>query len=131
MKNLIKRLVMGAMVFGMTTAMAQKGGEKVKLTPEQKIDKKIERLDKELNLDFKQKESIKASSLNQLKEREMLKKEKDVIREKMKALKEAYQKDIRAVLTPEQVVKMKDLQKERHAKRIENKKKIKEHQLKE
>jgi Spy/CpxP family protein refolding chaperone len=49
----------------------------------------------------------------------------------MKALKEAYQKDIRAVLTPEQVVKMKDLQKERHAKRIENKKKIKEHQLKE
>jgi protein CpxP len=77
MKNLIKRLVMGAMVFGMTTAMAQKGGEKVKLTPEQKIDKKIERLDKELNLDFKQKESIKASSLNQLKEREMLKKEKE------------------------------------------------------
>ena len=130
MKNLGKRLVMVAMVFGMTTAMAQKGGEKVKLTPEQKIDKKIEKLDQELGLDAKQKESIKALSLKQMKERDVLKKEMKVVKEKMKVQRKGHKKELKALLTPEQVAKMEELEKEKKAKHAEQKKKKTEHKSK-
>ena len=122
MKNLGKGLVMVAMVFGMTTAMAQKEGEKVKLTPEQRVDRKVEHLDKKISLDVKQKETIKALSLKQMQERQVLREEMKAVKEKMKQQREVHQKDLRATLTPEQLVKMDELKKERRAKHAEYKK---------
>lgn len=127
MKNLGKRLVMAAMVFGMTTAMAQKGVEREKLTPEQKVEKRIEHLDKKIGLDDKQKQSMRALSLKQMQEREVLKKEMRVVRDKMKVQREAHHKDLKALLTPEQVAKMEELKKERKAKHAEHKKEKCEH----
>lgn len=127
MKNLGKRLVMAAMVFGMTTAMAQKGGEREKLTPEQKVDKRIEHLDKQVGLDDKQKQSVRALSLKQMEEREVLRKEMKAVKAKMKAQREVHHKDLRALLTAEQVAKMEELKKERKAKHAEHKKEKCEH----
>lgn len=127
MKNLGKRLVMAAMVFGMTTAMAQKGGERERLTPEKKVDKKIEHLDKQLALDAKQKESIRSLSLKQMEERKVLRKEMQSVRAKMKTQREVHHKDLKALLTPEQVAKMEELKKERKAKHAEHRKQKCEH----
>lgn len=131
MKNLGKRLVMVAMVFGMTTAMAQRGGEKVNLTPEQKVDKRIEHLDKKLALDAEQKKTIKALSLQQMEEEAVLRTEMKAVKVKMKAQREIHQKDLKALLTPEQIVKMEELKEERQVKHTEYKKKKDCHKIQE
>jgi hypothetical protein len=123
MKKLIRNTVMVAMVFGMTTTMAQKGEEKQKLTPEQKSEKVADRMAKNLNLDAAQKASVKSISLKHAKKRHELKAEMKVLRKKMKTQKKIQHEEIRKVLTPEQIKKMEELKAKRDLKRSEKRKK--------
>lgn len=114
-----KVLLIAALLIG-TVGMAQEK-EKAKLTPEQKIEKKMAKLDEQLDLSDAQVAKLKAIHLDHAKAMEAKKAEMKKLKAEMKEMREAAKKEFDAELTDEQRAKMKELQEARKAKKQENK----------
>jgi Spy/CpxP family protein refolding chaperone len=108
----MKKLLITALMLVSMTGFAQdkKNGLKrpqkakmEKLTPEERTEKRIEKMTKELTLDAKQQEKIgevfKEDALAKEKQRAEMKQKKEQSQEKMNA-------KIKAILTPDQLAKM-------------------------
>lgn len=126
MKKLAKKITILFMVLGMSTVMAQKGTEKQKLTPEQKSEKIAQKMTEELGLNEQQKVSVKALALEHIKEKQALREEMKVLKNKMKASRAAHQSKLKAILTTEQAEKLEQLMAEKKNKKGTGKKKCSE-----
>lgn len=105
-----------ALVVGLTTFAQQRDGKRVdreKLTTEQKVEFQVKKMNKDLNLNEKQTEQVKALVTKQVQKRELKKAEmqqvKDKNRAEMKAQMETEQaavtSEMKKILTPEQFTK--------------------------
>lgn len=113
----MKKLIMAvALVVGLTTFAQQRDGKRVdreKLTTEQKVEFQVKKMNKDLNLNEKQTEQVKALVTKQVQKRELKKAEmqqvKDKNRAEMKAQMETEQaavtSEMKKILTPEQFTK--------------------------
>lgn len=116
MKN-ISLLLMGVLMMG--TVSAQK---RAKLSDEEKSAKHVERLSQKLELDdaqVKKLEAISESHMDDTKAlRDEMKAEKEKmkgLRKEMKAKRESHKKEIKAILTAEQLKKFEEMEQEREA----------------
>lgn len=99
-----KSIVTLALVVISLTAFAQRGG-----TPEERAENQTKRMTKSLGLSEEQQKKVLALNVAQAKSRE---ENNNADREKMKAAREAYQKELATILTPEQLEKLKAQQEE-------------------
>ncbi|MGB0933684.1 MAG: hypothetical protein ACPGU5_05345 [Lishizhenia sp.] len=109
----MKSLILGVTMITSILVFGQESREK--LTPTQKAERKTEKLTKELNLDKNQSEKILAINLNTAREQEEIKKEMEQLKQKMKTIRTANQKEIESVLTEEQMQKLNTLKENRKA----------------
>lgn len=109
----MKSLILGVTMITSILVFGQESREK--LTPTQKAERKTEKLTKELNLDKNQSEKILAIHLNTAREQEEIKKEMEQLKQKMKTIRTANQKEIKSVLTEEQIQKLKTLKENQKA----------------
>jgi len=107
-KILSLTLIMSIFCAGMSFAHGQKG-QKTKGTPEERGSKRIEMMKESLDLTPDQVTKLQAAHTQFAKEREEARKnnQKD-----MKAQKEAYDAQVKSILTPEQYQKYQDQRKE-------------------
>ena len=107
-----------------------KEGEREKLTPEQRAEKMTERMDKELDLTDGQKAKIKEINLQAAKSqkelRDEIKKMREEIKAKHKALMDKTSEEIEAVLNEDQLVKWGEMKGKHKAKMEAKRKKHKE-----
>ena len=113
----MKKLIMAlALVVGLTTFAQQRDGKRAdreKLTTDQKVELQVKKMNKDLNLNEKQTEQVKALVTKQVQKREAKKAEmqqvKDKNRAQMKAQMETEQaavtSEMKKILTPEQFTK--------------------------
>ena len=113
----MKKVLMAALlVVGITAFAQEKEGKRAgreMLTPEQKVELHVKKLDKDLDLTDKQTEQVKALVAKQIQKREEKRKEiqesKDKKREEFKAQAQADQaamaSEMKKILTPEQFTK--------------------------
>jgi protein CpxP len=113
----MKKLFMAALlVVGLTAFAQEKDGKRdgrEKLTSEQKVELQVKKMNKELSLNEKQTEQVKALVTRQVQKREAKKAEmqqiKDKNREQMKAQMQTEQaaltSEMKKILTPEQFTK--------------------------
>ena len=105
-----------ALVVGLTTFAQQRDGKRAdreKLTTDQKVELQVKKMNKDLNLNEKQTEQVKAVVTKQVQKRESKKAEmqqvKDKNRAQMKAQMETEQaavtSEMKKILTPEQFTK--------------------------
>lgn len=139
----MKKLILVALlVVGITTFAQEKREErKEKFTPEQRVDFQVKKMTKNLNLDSKQAEQVKALLTEEAKKRELKRAEmearkaeqtkptKDEIEAKkaeMKTNKEAIKTEMKKILTADQYTKWEQKMEERKDKMIEKLKERKE-----
>lgn len=127
----MKKLIMMALMIAMTTAMSAQTDfqgprmmhqQRKQMTKEEMVSRRVERMDKELNLTDKQKKEITAilnEDFKDMPSAEQLKAKREEAqkkREQMKARREATDKKIADVLTPEQQEKFKNMKQHRGGK---------------
>jgi hypothetical protein len=104
-KKKIKFLAFILSMFSITFSFAQGGGDK-NMTPEQRADNMISRMDQKLKLTADQKTKLKQIFVDSNKQEEEYRKEANGDREKFKQLSATSRKTredaVKAVLTPEQ-----------------------------
>lgn len=111
-----KVFLLALVVVGMTAFAQEKDGkraEREKLTTDQKVELQVKKMNKDLNLNEKQTEQVKALVTKQVQKREAKKAEmqqvKDKNRAQMKAQMETEQaavtSEMKKILTPEQFTK--------------------------
>lgn len=109
---------------------AQKGKENAEV----KKEKRLDRMDEELNLSDDQRKKIEAIHEKYKPQEEANKKEMEKLREERKKIKDVKKAEMKAVLTPEQAKKMEDMHQERkekkHAVRKEVRKDVKRKNMK-
>jgi len=120
MKKIVALSVL-AVFFIVPMSFAQKGKEG-KISNEVKKEKKLDRMDEELDLSDDQRKKIEAIHAKYKPKEEANKKEMEKLREERKKIKDAKKSEMKAVLTPEQAKKMEELKKE-------HKKSKKKHQV--
>ena len=137
-----KLFLVALLVVGMTTfAQEPRGERKEKFTPEQRVDFQLKKMTKDLNLDSKQAEQVKALLTEEAKKRELKraemearkaeqtkpsKEEMETRKAEMKANKEAMKAEMKKILTADQYSKWEQKMEERKDKMIEKVKERKE-----
>lgn len=141
MKSLIIALVFGISISGFAqVSTPQPGGDNTgRMTPEQRQEKHLAKLTKELNLDAKQQEAVgkilaeksdKAQDLKSQKEarkdsgEKLTTEEREALKTKLKAEKEDTEKQMKAILSADQYQKwetMREQNKEKMKDRIREK----------
>ena len=123
----MKKLIIAALLVVSVSTFAQdrkerpQRGEMGNMTPEQRSERRVERMAKDLNLDAKQQEQLKQMYADEAKEREAMmadmKNKKDKSKEKaddqrkgMQDRMKASEEKMKAILTPEQFTKWKSNQ---------------------
>lgn len=123
----MKKLIIAALLVVSVSTFAQEKKERPQrgdmgnMTPEQRAERRVERMTKDLNLDAKQQEQLKQFYAEEAKERETqmanMKNKKDQAKEKMgdqrKGMQDrmkASEEKMKAILTPEQFTKWKSNQ---------------------
>ena len=130
-----KLVLMAFLVVGITTfAQEKKEERKEKFTPEQRVDFQVKKMTKDLNLNDKQAEQVKALVAKEVEKREAKKaemeakrteqtkpskEEKEARRTEMKANQEAMKAEMKKILTAEQYTKWEQKQEERKEKMME------------
>lgn len=104
-------------------------GKEAKVSPEVKKEKKLDRMDEELDLSDDQRKKIEAIHAKYEPQQEANKKEMEKLREERKKINEAKKAEMKAVLTPEQLKKMEELKKERQVKRKSAKKEVRKERM--
>lgn len=104
--TLLTTLILMVLTFSVS---AQRQGPREKMTPEQQATKMIERMDKELQLNDKQKKDLQTYYLASFKKRDAAmqknKDNRDAMREEMKKDREANEAQLKKVLTADQYKK--------------------------
>ena len=119
-----KLFLVALLVVGLTAFAQEKEGIKAvreRLTPEQKVDFQVKKLTKDLNLNDKQANEVRALVTKEVEKREAKRAEKKELkakkREEMKAQMQAEQAavsaDMKKILTPEQYTKWEKIRDER------------------
>lgn len=113
----MKKLIIAALLIVGVSSFAQDNNDRPqradmeKMTPEQRIERRVERVTKELNLDAKQQEQLKQLYADEAKNREAkmaeMKDKKGQGREMMAEQRKASEEKMKAILTPEQLTKWK------------------------
>ncbi|WP_051590658.1 Spy/CpxP family protein refolding chaperone [Flavobacterium daejeonense] len=123
----MKKLIIAALLVVSVSTFAQEKQERSQrgdmrnMTPEQRAERRVERMTKDLNLDAKQQEQLKQMYANEAKEREAMmadmKNKKDKSKEKagdqrkgMQDRMKASEEKMKTILTPEQFTKWKSNQ---------------------
>lgn len=116
----MKKLIIAALLIVGVSSFAQDNNDRPqrtdmeKMTPEQRIERRVERMTKELNLDAKQQEQLKQLYADEAKNREAkmaeMKDKKGQGREMMAEQRKASEEKMKAILTPEQFTKWKSNQ---------------------
>jgi hypothetical protein len=124
-----------------TFAQEPRGEGKEKFTPEQRVDFQLKKMTKDLNLDSKQVEQVKALLTEEAKKRELKraemkarkaeqtkpsKEEMETRKAEMKASQEAIKAEMKKILTADQYTRWEQKQEERKEKMIEKIKERKE-----
>jgi protein CpxP len=138
-----KVFLLALLVVGLTTFAQGKSGKRgdvEKLTPEQKTEKQVERLTKDLNLNATQAKQVKELFVKAVEEREAKRiemekrraegtkptpEEREAMKAKMAEKQEAIKVEMKKILTADQYVKWeakKGERKEKHADRKEERK---------
>lgn len=142
----MKKLFFVALVFvGMTTfAQRPRGERKEKLTPEQRVDFQVKKMTKDLNLNDKQAEQVKALVSKEVEKREAkraemeakkaeqakpTKEEMEAKMTEMKANQEAMKAEMKKILTDEQYTKWEQNREEKKEKLVERMKEKKKKRL--
>jgi protein CpxP len=120
----MKQIVVIVMLGFLGIAFAQDGPEmhrdkKEKLSPEEKANKRTEKMTKVLDLSVDQQEKIKKINLDHASAMESIREEGKKLKEKAKKQKESTKESIEAILTAEQLELMKQKEEERRQKREE------------
>ncbi|MES2240692.1 MAG: hypothetical protein V4497_10595 [Bacteroidota bacterium] len=114
----MKKLIIAALLVVSVSTFAQdekkerpQRADMEKMTPEQRTERRVERMTKELNLDATQQEKLKQLYADEAKNREAqmanMKDKKGQGREMMAEQRKASEEKIKAILTPEQLTKWK------------------------
>lgn len=122
-----KLFVAALLVVGMTAFAQEKEGKRAgreRLTTEQKVDLQVKKMSKDLDLNEKQKEQIKALVGKQVEKREQKRnelqeaKEKDraAMRTQMQTEQAVASSEMKKILTPEQFAKWEKIREERKEK---------------
>lgn len=116
----MKKLIIAALLVVSISTFAQDKKERPqradmeKMTPEQRNERRVERMTKELNLDATQQEKLKQLYAEEAQAREAqkgnAKDKKDQGRDNMEAQRKATEEKMKAILTPEQLKKWKSNQ---------------------
>ena len=134
----MKKLIIAALFVGITSFAQEKTGQK-QLTPEQRTEKRLEHLKKDLQLNSQQEKQVKQALLDQETRVEALKankkdrkegqklsmQEKLALKSKVNKEQETMSAKLKTILTPEQFKKWESGKEERVEKM---KKQMKEHQ---
>lgn len=115
-----KVLFVAALLLG-TVAMAQEGKERAKLTPEERCEKKMEKMDEQLDLSDDQVAKIKAIHMANSDKMEAKRAEMKKLKDEMKVMRDASKAEIEKVLTDDQKEKLKEIEAKRKAKKAEHK----------
>jgi protein CpxP len=112
----MKKILVAALLFvGLTTFAQGKSKPQVeKMSTEQKVAQKVERITSELNLTEKQVAEIKIMVEKEMTQKEANKARIKALREELKPTKEereAVKSEMKRILTPEQFNKLQELQK--------------------
>jgi Spy/CpxP family protein refolding chaperone len=117
MKKLMTTIGIGLMIAIISPATAQEGKptnakkEHKDLTPEERAQKRTDKMTKELELSEEQAKQVYAINLNDAKEMEAIRIEKEKLKKRAKAQREKSKAEMDNVLTAEQKVKMEQLKK--------------------
>ena len=120
-KVLMITALIGAFSF---TSIAQedkteKKEKREQLSPEEKADKRTDKLSEILGLDSEQEDKIKAINLDHIMKMEEIKEEHKALKERAKEQRESTRNSIEGVLSPEQNEKLIEKQEEHKKKREE------------
>lgn len=135
MKNVVKKLVFVITLLVAVGVQAQDRKEKIKnATPEERVEKRTEKISEKLGLDETQKKKVKeifeAQEKENKAEREAMKAEREkaraAMKESMKKQHEELKAKLKPVLTAEQFKKWEALQKENVERLKNHKRKVKE-----
>ena len=110
-KILSLTLLMSIFCAGMMYAQSQQGrnkGQKTSMTTEQRASKQVEAMQKSLNLTPDQVTKLKAVRSQFAKDQAQLRTSKQGAQQDMKAKREAYDAQVKSILTPEQYQKYQD-----------------------
>lgn len=125
-------LLVLALVGGLNIGLAQEGPggpggpggpdreEFMKMSPEERAEKRTDKMTEILNLSDDQKEKIKKINLDHANEMEAIHNEGKLLKEKAKKQKDSTRESIESVLTDEQLKVLKEKEEERNKKRKEN-----------
>lgn len=112
----MKKIIIGLFMLAVATVNAQLPQGK---SPEERAEKRYARLTKELSLTAEQQTKVKQIILKNEQQRET-KKQNEATKEENKKLRQSFDEELKAVLTPEQFTKLQETRKEmraKHAKR--------------
>lgn len=109
----LKILVLGALVSITSVSFAQDQQAKSELTPEMKAEKMTKRMTVDLSLTKDQIQKVEAINLEFAKRHESMKVENEQDKEANKAFRAEMDAKYQTVLTPDQMTKMKELEKEK------------------
>lgn len=110
----LRILILGALVSITSVSFAQEQQQANKeLTPEMRAERATKKMTADLSLTKDQIEKVKAINLEFAKKRDAMKAESTQDKEANKALRAEMDAKFKTVLTPEQMTKMKELEKER------------------
>ena len=129
MKKMVALAGLAVCLFVGNTTFAQGpgNGKGADLSPEQRAEKRTEKMKEELDLTAEQTEKIAALNLEHMQEMEALRKQMEALRQEMKAKRDKHKAEVDKVLTPEQKQKHDEKMKEMEVKK-QQKKKDCEHQ---
>lgn len=96
---------------------ADRADRGAKLSVEERVDKRIEKMTKQLDLSADQQKELREVLLAQKEQKEVMKEQKDAMKAQRKVIREQEMEKVKSVLTSEQLEKMETLQKERAKKR--------------
>lgn len=102
MKRAMKMMMLSLLMIVANVTMAQEGKDGDSLTVEQRADKRTQKMKEELSLTDAQVKLIYDINLTHITKMEQYRAEMKILREKIKAEKEATRLKIKEVLTPEQ-----------------------------
>jgi hypothetical protein len=131
MKKLLMLLIAALVITGMQAQepkVNKKNGPEKKMTPEEAAVKQSDQLEKKLLLDAKQKEYVKAAVKARMEKEKAIRDkyineaERKAMHEELKAVHEAFRKDVNTKLNPQQQKKWAEMQ-EKHRKNMEERKK--------
>lgn len=108
MKNLIVALVIMIAVSTASIAQGRRGGGE-RMPPEKRAEMQTKRMTEELGLNADQQQKLLALNTERIKKSQELGREET---EKRREIREGYEKDLKAILTPEQQEKLKEARRE-------------------